>query len=490
MPALPFTIAFCRPTRGEVLSLSGAAILVGSAASWVGTTASSAPPVPAADPPPLLAPLEITSSPGGAAVVIDGQAEGSTPTTVGVTPGRHNIVLQAQDAIVETRSVDLGPDGSYLALSLWRAHPSVTYLKPPLPGALLGDAVFLESGRLALQVALPDGERQAWTLDPDVHLATQRLGAAAPHAPLAVRPDGQAVAMLQPRTRDPGTDTSPLAFADHIPTAEVWLASTIADAGVPPQRVWTASDRTEELVDLSWAPDDRHLILVGRQPVAGGAARTIIRWLDTDSGEAQDLALLPSEVAPGTYVWSPDGQTVAFIVHTASLAAVCTLSVAGEFRYLGDLGHDGLAGPPVAPVAWAPDSRVLYGALVGQTPASSSSSPFSQNPAGLFLTDPADAPGHAFSSTAALVPLWRPDGRILAVGLPGGQEAGLRLRSLEPSGEARDLGTIDVPAPGPTAYGVRWDLAHSRALVLTNRATGTGPSHDYWLIEFGWSAVP
>ena len=110
--------------------------------------------------------------------------------------------------------------------------------------------------------------------------------------------------------------------------------------------------------------------MVGRQPVTGGATRTAIHWLDVASGAEQDLALLPSEVAPDTYTWSPDGQTVAFVVHTASLAAVCTLSVDGEFHYLGDLNHDGLLGPPVAPVAWAPDGRVVYGALVGQTPAS------------------------------------------------------------------------------------------------------------------------
>jgi hypothetical protein len=124
-------------------------------------------------------------------------------------------------------------------------------------------------------------------------------------------------------------------------------------------------------------------------------------------------------------VWSPDGQTVAFVVHTASLAAVCTLSVAGDFRYLGDLGHDGLLGPPVAPVAWAPDGRVLYGALVSQGPASGSISPFSQDRAGLFLADPRAAPGRLFSSSAALAPLWRADGRILALGLPDGQDSGL-----------------------------------------------------------------
>jgi Tol biopolymer transport system component len=253
--------------------------------------------------------------------------------------------------------------------------------------------------------------------------------------------------------------------------------------------VWVAVDPAEELVDLAWAPDDRHLIVVDRQPVTAGAARTSIHWLDTATGETQDLALLPCEVAPGSYVWSPDGQTVAFVVHTASLAAVCTLSVAGDFRYLGDLGHDGLAGPPVAPVAWAPDGRVLYGALVGQTQASTSNSsfPFSQNPAGLFLTDPAEAPGRSFSPTAALSPLWRPDGQILAVGLATGQETGLRLRTLSTQGEALDVGSIDLPAPGPTAYGVRWDLAHSRALVVTNRGAGDGPAHDYWLVDFGWS---
>ncbi|MDQ6672177.1 MAG: hypothetical protein M3069_15775 [Chloroflexota bacterium] len=106
---------------------------------------------------------------------------------------------------------------------------------------MLSDAVLLDDGRLTPQVALPDGERQAWALHPDAHLASQRLGTAAPHAPLAVRPDGQAVAMLQPRTRDPGTETLPLAFTDHIPTAKVWLAPTQADA--PPHHVWTAHRR-------------------------------------------------------------------------------------------------------------------------------------------------------------------------------------------------------------------------------------------------------
>ena len=58
--------------------------------------------------------------------------------------------------------------------------------------------------------------------------------------------------------------------------------------------------------------------------------------------------------------------------------------------YLGDLGQDGL---PDAQVAWALDGRVLYGALLSGAPASGSISRFRQNPDGLFVADPREAPG-------------------------------------------------------------------------------------------------
>ena len=482
----PFTLSFGRPSRAELLALLGCGVLVLSAVAWAHTAARPSPGPPA-ELPAEPAALEITSIPSGATVLVDGHPAGTTPATIDVVAGTHDVLLQAQGAIDERRTLAVDPAGASLAVSLWRAHPSITYLKPPLPGATLAAASFLADGRLVLQVSLPDGERQAWTLDPDAHLASQRLGDVAAHAPLAVRPDRQGVAILRPRADRAGTDRW-LAFADHVPTGEVWLVPI--DAGAAARLVWTVPEPTEELVDLTWAPDGTHLILVGRQSVTGGAVRTSIRWLDTGSGQAEDLALLPSQVAAGTYVWSPDGQTVAFVVHTASLAAVCTLSVAGDFRYLGDLGHDGLLGPPVAPVAWAPDGRVLYGALASQTPASGPSLSFGQSAAGVFLADPLEAPGRSFSSTAALAPLWRPDGRILALGLPTGQDSGLRLRELDAQGNARDVATIDVPGPGPAAYGVRWDLAHPRALVITNRASGDDPAHDYWLVDFGWSTAP
>ena len=483
LAALPVSVCFGRPNRAEVCVLVGVVLLLagGTGIGWLAWSARSAAAVPdltASD-----GTLEVSSDPSGASLRVDDQPRGIAPTEVVLVPGTHTVTLQAADAIPETRQIEVTAAGSQLDLTLWRSHPIVQYLRSALPGAALINARFLADGRLGLVLRLPGEEFQAWTLDPNAHLVAERLGAIATHAPLAIRPDGQTVAMLQPRADTPASSSSPV-LSDHVAMGEVWLIPTGANGAA--QHMWLATDPAEDLVDLEWAPDQTHLLVVGRQPVSGGAARTAIHWLDVASGAEQDLALLPSEVAPDTYVWSPDGHTVAFVVHTASLAAVCTLSVSGEFRYLGDLNHDGLLGPPVAPMAWAPDDRVLYGALVSQTPTATSSSPFSQNPAGLFLADPAGAPGHPFGTTPSIAPLWLAAGRLLAVGMPGGQETGLYLRELDAQGNARDLASIDVPAPGPTAYGVRWDVAHQRALVITNRDSSSGPAHDYWLVDFGW----
>jgi hypothetical protein len=485
MLALPFAIAFGRPRRGELLSLGGMVILAGSAASWAVISAHPWHAEPKPDELALTA-LQVASVPPGAQTTIDGQPRGTTPISIDLMPGRHQLSVAGLDAIEETRTVDLESAGASVQFDLWRAQPTIAYLKPPLPGATLGDARFLADGRVGLQVVLPDGEDQAWALDGSGRSTSQRLGDISAYAPLAIRPDGQAAAVLRPRANQQPRG-GPTVLVDHAPLGEVWLDSAVA--GVAPQHLWTVPDPNQELVDLDWAPDGRHLLVVSRQPVSGGAARTVISWLDTGTGESEDLAVLPSEVAAGTYVWSPDGRTGGFVVHTASLAAVCTLSVSGEFRYLGDLNHDGLLGPPVAPVAWAPDGRVVYGALVSQTPAATSSASFAQNPAGLFVSDPPEAPGQSFSPTPALVPLWRSDGRLLSVGLPSGQETGLQLRELDEHGNARSIARIDVPAPGPTAYGVRWDLARQRALVITNRGSSSGPAHDFWLVDFGWGTA-
>jgi len=413
---------------------------------------------------------------------VDDQPRGLTPTTVDVVPGPHVVTFQASDAIAETRPLVVVADDAHLDVSLWRAHPTVQYLKPALPGGALIDARFRDDGRLGLVLELPGGEHQVWSVDPERRFATQRLSDVAPRGAVAIRPDGQQLAYLLPR--EPATGAA-LGTLEQDRGATVWLAA--AAGGELPRHTWSLPEGDEELTDLAWAPDGQHLLLVGRQHPDLGSERTSLRWLDTATADAPLLALLPSDVAPGSYAWSPDGHTVAFVVHTAQLAAVCLLSDTGAFRYLGDLGHDGLAGPPVAPVAWAPDGGLLYGALLRQAPASTTSAnPFVRPAVGLYLADPADALGHPLGGEAGLAPLWRPDGARFVVGLPSGQDGGLRLRALDRDDQAREVATLDVPAPGATGYGVRWDFTRQRALIITTHAAGQGPAHDFWLLDFGW----
>jgi len=262
MPLLPLTITLGRPTRGELLSLAGAALLVGSAVGWATTTAHPIRSGHTADPPQGVAPLNVTSWPAGAPFSVDGQARGTTPATADVTPGQHNVEITVQDAVDETRIIDVDVSGASLQVSLWRAHPNVTYLKPPLPGATLVDATFLADGRLALQVALPEGARQAWSLEPDTHFATQRLGDATATGLLAVRLDGQAIAVLQPRAQQAPTNVSSV-FSDHVRAGEVWLVPVAA--GAMPQYIWTAGGPAEDLVGpglgARWTAPDR-----GRPP--------------------------------------------------------------------------------------------------------------------------------------------------------------------------------------------------------------------------------
>jgi len=482
MRPLPVTIAVGRPSRVElVVAALGVAtaltagwwLLTGSALVLAGSHPAS-PTAPAAP----TAALVVTSAPAGASVLVDDHSQSTAPATLTLPLGPHQVVIQAADAIPESRDIQLTADGASLTVPLWRAHPLVHQLKPALPGAAIADATFLDDGRLGLIVTLPGDERQAWTLDPAHHFAIDRLGSVAPTAPLAIRPDGQAVAFLHSSTnaRDAGA-------SDHL--AELWLAPLGDDTG---RSAWTLTEPNEDLVDLAWSPDSRHLLLIGRQHPTLGATRTSLRWLDTTTDDAPLLALLPSEAVPGSYVWRADGPAVAFLVHTASLTAVCTLDDAGGFRYLGDLGHDGLAGPPVAPVAWGPNGRVAYSAL-RPLDASSNGNPlgFSTPAVGVFLADTTASPGRPVAGDTGLAPFWRPDGRLFVAGLPAERASSLRLRAIDDQGQVQDVATLDVPTPSATGYGLRWDVRRQRTLLVTNQSTASG-SHDFFLLDFGWDA--
>lgn len=68
------------------------------------------------EPPPegTTAQVEVTSSPAGATVEIDGTAVGRTPTRVEVTPGSHRIVLRKQGHVTQERQVELVGGGEDL----------------------------------------------------------------------------------------------------------------------------------------------------------------------------------------------------------------------------------------------------------------------------------------------------------------------------------------------------------------------------------------
>lgn len=60
--------------------------------------------------------LVITSSPAGAAVEVDGEAVGPTPTRIELEPGVHDIVVRKSRHVTQTRRVDLeGGEGDVIA---------------------------------------------------------------------------------------------------------------------------------------------------------------------------------------------------------------------------------------------------------------------------------------------------------------------------------------------------------------------------------------
>ena len=98
---LPVTFVFGRPSRAELLTLGGCAVLVASAVAWSRTTAQQPSPAPDV-PPPQTAPLQISSVPSGASVIVDGQPLNNGQPTGGqmtlspVDRGSHTIQAQVR----------------------------------------------------------------------------------------------------------------------------------------------------------------------------------------------------------------------------------------------------------------------------------------------------------------------------------------------------------------------------------------------------------
>lgn len=413
--------------------------------------------------------LRVESEPPGAVVEINGRARGRSPLEVPVAPGEHRVGLRREGYADATYTVRLDAgQGAALAGELWLRNPEAWRLRPVFPGASIADATFLNDGRLALTVALPPGdERQLWLVDG--RGGAVRLGLWPARGGIAASPDGARVAYL---AATEGASTS--GAAD-----ELWVASHDGERG---SRLFALPAGAERLVDLSWAPDGRRLLLLSRQQLAGGAPRTRVRLLDATTGEARELASLPSAVLPGSYVWSSDGGRLALLTQVGQLTSLCLLGTDGEFRYLADLSRDDPAPLPFSPVAWSPDGgRLLYAAPAQDRPAGTGWLFGSKPATALFAVEAAQPLPRPLPDASGQSPVWRPDGGVLV--LVRGQGGNLALRQVESGREPRDV--AELPVRAGSAFAARWDAARAQVIVAVSGTATLGANRpDYWLVRF------
>lgn len=491
--ALPFAIAVEFPTRDDLRrprfwALAGISVVMVAGVAMLASAYWSRSAVPpAAD-----ATLTITSNPPGALILIGGRERGRTPATLALPPGEGRVTLRLDGHADVTYTVRLATgQTTRLAGVLWRRTPDVRRVRPPLPGATIAGAHFLADGRLALSVALPQGdERQLWIVDRGG--GARRIGPPQARLAIAPSPDGARVAYLA-RGAAAGVPTDFSGAGDGRPN-EVWITDRDGERG---ERRYTLPPNTadERLVDLSWAPDGGHLLLVSQQRPQGGGLRTRLLRLDLGggagvAGEARELIDLPSEVVPDSYSWSPEGRHVAFLARAERRTTLSVLATDGKlFRSLADVGGEDGAASPFPPLAWTPAGGVVYAALgegAGDTFGST-------RPVVFYADDLGGRPPHrvaaAIGAPGAAAPRWRGDGLIVALTRPKAN-APLLLRAFDPAaGDAgQELGALPQPA---APHGVRWDTAGGRALVAARGETlaiGGGDRLDLWLVSWASGA--
>jgi len=493
---LPFTIVFEPPSRSELRALlrmrghwaAGLIVALTIGATYLIANVARADARAAAGG----VSLHVTSTPSGATVWVDGHERGVAPSTVADEPGAHDVVLKAADGLEGRYSIDVGDASQTLDAVLWRKTPTVTRLRPTLPGAVLSDVRLLETGELGLAMVLPPGQQiEAWSLDPSSG-SVQLIMNAMPGAHLAFARDGRHLAYL-------GPDVGPLRAAsdttydasDTVDQAPrnmrvLWLFDA-ANGASAPLAGWRAPlEATEHLVDVSWSPQTDRLLVIANRSLTGGARRSRAWFVDADGRRAEPAVTLPSDVAPGTATWSPDGTHVGFVAHAGQINALCLLGNDGSFRYLADL--DPSPGPPPAAssLSWSPDGqRLLFVAPRQRTPGTAFDwlAPSTQH--AIFQAALDQGTPTAIVDNAPDAVTWREDGQMLGLGRAG-PDAPLSIRVLSRSG-TRSQDLVQLPLkPGPQ-YGATWDLSHAR-LLITNR--GASAVDEFWLVRLGMEERP
>jgi len=424
--------------------------------------------------------LRVASVPSGAVIEEGGRELGNTPALLSLAAGERRIAVRADGYSSTAYQINLAA-GETVALNveLWLHAASGQQLRSPLPGATIANAVFLAKGDVALLLALPSStERQLWVIARNGQ--PERVGPARADGPLAISSDGTRVAYLAPGqgSRSIGARLE-----------EVWVSRR---SGGQAKREWIlpASRKDEALVDVAWAPDSQHLLLVSRQQSSVGGTQSHLLWLTIGQAEPTEILALPGDVVPGSYEWAPGGEHVAFLVRTQQATSLCVLRTGvGDFRYLGDVRRHDSTALPFSPVGWAPDGgRLVYAALTATRTSNSWWLFGDRTRTALSLADLASLRPQPLGKVEGQSPAWRTDDGVVALAQPKANGP-LAVRLVDSQGGTGVLSTLPL-GPG-AAYAARWDLTHAQALIASRISTTTsGPRTDFWLVRFRQEPEP
>jgi hypothetical protein len=480
---LPFIVVFEPPSRAELravmrmrrtwlagglamLAIGALGVVLGVGRAEAGTNHPAVP-------------LELHSRPPGAAVWLDGRERGRTPLEVLVAPGAHSVVFKAADAVDGEYALDVGAEPAELDARLLRRQPTLTRLRPTLPGAVLSSVRLLADGELALVISVPPGRQlQAWRFDPDTGgvepVVKDALGSR-----LALAADGQHTALVGFEVGPPRSDANGDAVGFSAGRASVlWLGE---DGRGAPATGWRPPLAPgEDLLDASWSPHVDRLLAVTGQVQGGETTRSRLWLVDADGQASRVLLSLPSQVVPGSEVWSPDARHVAFVAHAGEVNALCLVDLDGGFRYVADLDPSPSLPLAYPPLTWSADGqRMLFVAPRQHPPGTAGSWLQPEARHALYAVSTADPTPVFLSDTDVDLPAWREDGQMLGLGRFGA-DGGLAVRQISGPGNGHRL--VDLPLKPAAGYAAMWDLDRGFAVVASPRASG---DVEYWLATLG-----
>lgn len=415
--------------------------------------------------------LRISSVPAGARIKVDGKDSGWTPAVLGLSPGAHSIRLDRSgygDAVSSLSTIS-GSTGE-LHMKLWRSAPELVALRSALPGTKIGNAQPLANGQFAATVVFPSGLQQVWLVDAEGR--SERAIGTAPSAVAALSPDGTLLAFATPSTQSAGLG---------IRADEIWTARAAADDAGRSVFTLPPGDSSQELADVTWTPAGSRL-LIATSTGSVRASRTTLLLLDVTSGTKREVAQLPSRIAPGSYSWSPNGDSVAFLAQTDDALSLCLLTlVEGRLQYLTDVPGRSTDPIPFAPISWSPDgTQIVYESYDRQHQTTSWF--FGSRPQAALVRANADGSGaHMLAPLQLHYPVWYPDGSLAAWAAAGSGKP-ISLRSLSRPGDI--LATLPL---SNAEFGIRWDSSHDQALIAVRRSSGSAPI-DFSVIRFAAGA--